>query len=531
MKTFSGFLALLLIVVLACGASRAEPATAEQVLTCATFVIDGQEIDGAMYDYVLLADQSVRIVKCYDAVDVNSVPEALDGHRVSEIGEHAYAGSWKPIRTLFIPDCVTTVCPNAFGDVFTRLTLEISATHPTLKVENGMLISLADKRIIRGGFTRELTIPEGIEAVDDHAFWGCIASSVYIPASVKQLGRNPFAFCCADADTYFALQSVDLSPDNTALEISDGALFSRADRRLVWCFARQTAESYTIPDGTAVIDDFAFQRWYKIWSIMIPASVTQVGINPFLGRRSLEGIQMDRAGRALRLENGMLISTADRRLVSGSWSNGMIAVRAGIETIGDFAFRSTGAQYQCIVILPDSVTVIGRQAFAYAESAMIYIPAGVRRIGNDAFTECTGITELPEFSGGLTIGEGAFYNCTGITRLSVRGGDTSTGENASRIGTRAFANCSSLESVTLGEGVTAIGDQAFYMCGSLSEVSLPESLRSIGRYAFLNSVDRVYEPSFDVYITQYFSSVHAQVPSGSYAEWYCRENGIEFSAR
>ena len=137
MKKFNGFFAMLCVFALICVTSIANPAEAEQVLTCSHIVISGQEGEAALYDYVLLADQSARIVKCHDASLFDAVPEALDGHVVSEIGEHAYSRSCVPSMYLFIPDCVTTVRQNAFGDVFTKLTLEISATHPTLKEENG----------------------------------------------------------------------------------------------------------------------------------------------------------------------------------------------------------------------------------------------------------------------------------------------------------------------------------------------------------------------------------------------------------
>ncbi len=523
MKKLNVLLAVLFVSALVLAPSRTGKAAAEQVLTCSTFVINGEEWPEAVYDYVLLPDQTARIVKCRDASNFDAVPEALDGHAVAEIGEHAYSGGRPSIR-LSIPDCVTTVCKNAFADVHTKLVLEVSATHPTLKEENGMLISPTEKRVIRGGFTDTLIIPEGIETVDDHAFWDCSVENVSIPASVKELGANPFAFCCSVPDTFDRLQSVELSPDNTALMISNGVLFSRTDRRIVWCFANPAPESYTIPDGTEIIDDLAFQRWRQTIFITIPASVTQVGINPFESRRTLEGIRIDAANRALILKNRMLISTADHRLVCAMWTPGVITVPAGIEIIGDHAFRVSDIRDRCIVTLPDSVTAIGSNAFAYAGRAEIHIPAGVRQIGEYAFAECTGIQELPEFNAGPSIGEAAFYGCTGITSLTVGGGKGTIGPNA-------FLHCTGLESMTLKEGVTEIGTKAFFMCESLSTVILPESLRSIGAAAFLNGRESVYEAFLDRNITQYRSTFHATVPSGSFAEQYCRQNDIDCSVR
>jgi hypothetical protein len=57
-------------------------------------------------------------------------------------------------------------------------------------------------------------------------------------------------------------------------------------------------------------------------------------------------------------------------------------------------------------------------------------------------------------------------------------------EGTTHIGTRAFADCSSLTSVTIPSGVTSIGNRAFESCTSLTSVTIPNSVTSIGSYAF-----------------------------------------------
>ena len=203
-------------------------------------------------------------------------------------------------------------------------------------------------------------------------------------------------------------------------------------------------------------------------------------------------------------------------------------------------------QFRCTVLLPGSVKVIGHKAFANAESAEIQLPAGAQWIGDYAFMDCKNIKELPEFHGGLTIGEGTFANCSGIARLVIHGGiemnekelsdcsnvyEISCGGDGSYIGAKAFHNCEHLEKVTLMEGVKTVGSGAFFMCRSLSEVELPESLFYIGEMAFVNNQEKVYSEFFDRYVTNYCSTIHAVVSSGSYAENYCKDSGIDFSIK
>ena len=61
------------------------------------------------------------------------------------------------------------------------------------------------------------------------------------------------------------------------------------------------------------------------------------------------------------------------------------------------------------------------------------------------------------------------------------------------VGEKAFANCTGISEIVIPEGVTAIGEHTFLRCGSLSAVTLPDTLTSIGEGAFnyFNALDTV----------------------------------------
>ena len=106
-------------------------------------------------------------------------------------------------------------------------------------------------------------------------------------------------------------------------------------------------------------------------------------------------------------------------------------------------------------------------------------PAGITKVGYNAFSGCTGLTsvEIPE---GVTTIEGcAFYGCSGLTSVTIPSTVTS-------IGVFAFQDCSSLTSVNIPEGVTSIGDYAFSGCSGLTSVAIPEGVTSISDYAFMS---------------------------------------------
>ena len=71
------------------------------------------------------------------------------------------------------------------------------------------------------------------------------------------------------------------------------------------------------------------------------------------------------------------------------------------------------------------------------------------------------------------------------------------------IGTDAFANCDSVNSITIPSSVTFIKDRAFYGCKRMTSISIPESVTSIGMSVFHNcrSLNSISIPSSITSIT------------------------------
>jgi hypothetical protein len=91
---------------------------------------------------------------------------------------------------------------------------------------------------------------------------------------VTEIGADPFIRCDR-------LEEIIVFPDHPYLEIRDGVLFSRPDRRLVsYPFALE-AESYTVPEGTEIIGDFAFYENAVLKSVFLPDSLRTVGAAAF----------------------------------------------------------------------------------------------------------------------------------------------------------------------------------------------------------------------------------------------------------
>ena len=125
----------------------------------------------------------------------------------------------------------------------------------------------------------------------------------------------------------------------------------------------------------------------------------------------------------------------------------------------------------------------------------------VTRIGDYAFSGCTGLTSITIPDSVTSIGEDAFRNCTGLTKInwnaesvsdfiynnytfsnvgtSGDGIDVVFGDNVKSIPAYAFQNVSSVKSVIIGNSVTSIGSSAFWGCTGLTSIAIPDSVTSI----------------------------------------------------
>ncbi|SDA20152.1 Leucine rich repeat-containing protein [Ruminococcus sp. YE71] len=105
--------------------------------------------------------------------------------------------------------------------------------------------------------------------------------------------------------------------------------------------------------------------------------------------------------------------------------------------------------------------------------------------GTAEITKYTGsdkVVEIPSEIGGYvltSIGQRAFAFCTSLESVSIP-------DSVTTIGQKAFASCFLLSSVTIPESVTSIEKGAFTYCSSLTSVTIPDSIDSIKEDTFYN---------------------------------------------
>ncbi|MBQ3489277.1 MAG: leucine-rich repeat protein [Clostridia bacterium] len=133
------------------------------------------------------------------------------------------------------------------------------------------------------------------------------------------------------------------------------------------------------------------------------------------------------------------------------------------------------------VVLQDGkeypVTKIEVHAFASSWITGVIIPDSVRVIGDQAFADCMALewVEMPEEMDFL--GEFVFYNCESLLSIEIPHGIKGLGQSS-------FRNCKAMNFIYLPETLKVIGAQAFAGCEKLSDIHFPQGLLTIGEEAF-----------------------------------------------
>ena len=320
------------------------------------------------YHYILLEDGTAEIVRYVGGGATLNIPDTLDGHPVTSIGDLAFSGR-DTLNAVTVPEGITYIGHYAFSN----------CVH-----------------------IRSITLPRTLTDLGYGAFYRCERlETVDLPDSLTGVGVNPFR-CCSK------LRTINVSPDNPVLAVVDGVLFDRAEGALITCPIALGLEEYTIPEGTITLGTVAFENCRQLRRVVFPDSLQVLGENPFSQCTRLTELVVSPEHPVLTVAGGVLLNRAEQSVV---------CCPQGLEL----------EAYD----VPEGVTLIDGYAFHDCRSLQrVTLPQGVETIGYGAFSGCRGLREinLPEGLGEI-MDEG-FYDCRSLTALQLPGSLEAIGKDA-----------------------------------------------------------------------------------------------------
>ena len=322
---------------------------------------------------------------------------------VTAIGDYAFERC-NALKSISLPDNIRELGANPFSACRSLKEISLPPDHPVFIFRDGLLISKPDRRLIcrAGGYeTAECVVPEGIEAVGDYAFSGCVSlEAVIIPEGVTSLGRRAF-FDCGH------LMSADLP---ASLETIGSGAFSGCE----WL------KHVTLREGLRSIGTAAFYCCRRLEEISLPDSLEEMGNRPFDICQFLSRISVSEDHPCFAFENGLLYSKTDWKLIYYAAQNPFVTciIPQGIKIIGERAFGN-GRDLRKIV-LPDSVREIEKQGFDGAWNVEEFVfSSGLETIGRRAFEGMSRLETITLPEGVKSIGDEAFCDCTALQTIKI----------------------------------------------------------------------------------------------------------------
>ena len=208
--------------------------------------------------------------------------------------------------------------------------------------------------------------------------------------------------------------------------------------------------TYTV----TAVEDGTFRELAKLTSISLPATVVDLGTEPFADCPLLDFIAVDADNPAFATSKGLLYDKAFTTLIACPGAvEGEVSVRSSVQTIASSAFR--GCEGITKITIPQSATTIGSRAFqGCSDLISVSLPDQLE-----------------------TIADSLFFNCTSLWNQQIP-------QSVVSVGVRAFHHCSSITTMNLPASLISIGDYAFDLCYGLLSVSFPNGLQKIGKWAF-----------------------------------------------
>ncbi len=329
--------------------------------------------------------------------------------------------------------------------------------------------------------------------------------------------------------------------------------------------------SVTLPDSVTQIDGYAFQNCPNLTNVAFGNNVTSIGLRAFATCSSLA---------SLRIPNS--VTNIGEAALRGCTRLTNVSLGESITSVSDSAFR------ECTLLsdvrIGSSVTNIGNSAFADCTSlTSITLPTGLTSVGSGAFSWCASLTNLTVPDAVATIGDDAVRGCARLQKITIGSSVTNIGDRLSgcqgltriivdarnpvyssaegvlfdkgratlircpegktgsyrvpdtvtRIGDKAFADCTRLTNITISSSVTNIGAQAFSWCTGLRSITIPDAVTSLGEDALrgCNALTEVSIGSGVTNIAPRFSACHglAKIVVGARNAVYSSVDGVLFN--
>ena len=402
------------------------------------------------------------------------------------------------VTELVIPDGVTSIPAYAFSYCQNLKSVSFPST----------LTTIGSKAFYMCETISAVFIPNTVTNIGTYIFYGChtnifceVTSALEGWASDWKYflnnaywGKNgimEYNYSITDATNhtaeygpYFGTAETVSVPQTITIEGEEYTVTSIASSTFM---GNKNIEQVIFPEGITKIPSETFRECSNLKSFNIPASVTKIEGYAFYGCPSLETVTVAENGNFVA-NDGTIYSKDGKSLVLYYTRSAVreFTIPSSVDSICACAFCDAKITK---VIFNDNLKYIGQSSFRSCNSlsGTLTIPDGVTVIEYDAFAYC-GYSAI-HLPANLTALESGIINGS-MTSVSIP-------SSVTRIGTNAFWNCSGISTIELPSGLTEIESWAFGGT-KLTSLSIPDGVTHIGTNILSGySTDNLPNMTFD----------------------------------
>ena len=210
-----------------------------------------------------------------DIPEAVEIPDRVREHPVTGIQPLGFV-EFEAIRRISLPDTVVFSESTPFESCPNLEEIVVSPGHPSLTVENGLLIDRAAKRVLccpAGSRMETVQVPEWVTSVGNNAFANCThIRSVVLPEGILEIGQGAFFGC---------VRLGRISVPSGVREIGNYTFMDCAGLKEI-----------SLPEGIWRIGDFAFAFCTSLTSLRLPDSVESFGCFSFSDCENLREVNL-----------------------------------------------------------------------------------------------------------------------------------------------------------------------------------------------------------------------------------------------
>ncbi|MGC9941777.1 MAG: leucine-rich repeat domain-containing protein [Verrucomicrobiota bacterium] len=425
-----------------------------------------------------------------------TIPDTINGLPVTGLDDYAFYQTF--LTSVEIPDSVTNIGDSVFGSCSDLTNIIVDASNPAYSSFGGVLFNKSQTTLIQypEGLDESYTVPATVTNIVDYAFNGSALESVAIPGGVISIGESVFGICvnliaitvASTNPAYSSLGGVLFNKNRTTLiqyPTALGGSYSIPETVTTVgddAFSLSLVSAVTIPSSVTSFGASVFSYCESLTAVTVPNSVTNLGSDTFDNCFKLASV----------LLSTNITTIGDTVFFECYKLNGM-QIPPGVTSIGDSTF------YDCSnlagINIPDGVTNIGSAFNGCSSLASVTIPASVVSLGVAAFGFCSSLTNITvAASNPVYASVGGVLFDKGLTTLITCPGNLSGAytvpAGVNYIADEAFADCSKLTQVTIPASVLALGDDLQPLAG---DAAFADCAALLGVY-FLGNAPVLGEP-------------------------------------